>query len=186
MQVRFSGEYQEHHQLGFWDFCKSCHTLVQYLMGVLLWHQPLILYLELFIRCQEEFKVTKNLLSDPISLKSAESLQRITNTAMLFGELVCNMKVGAFIRGFIVEAKVPLLPRLNFKIFYKPFFWVDLPSKKKKVVTSPISIHSCFSNGRNHWYRWNDFYINTCETHGLIFREGGKITNHWQIMYEQQ
>ena len=66
--------------------------------------------------------MTKNLLSDHISLKSAESLQRITNTAMLFGELVCNMKVGAFIRGFIVEAKVPLLPRLNFKIFYKPFF----------------------------------------------------------------
>ena len=52
--------------------------------------------LECLFRCQKEFRVTKGLLSDPNSIKSSENLQRIANAAMLFGELLCSMKVGIF------------------------------------------------------------------------------------------
>ena len=50
--------------------------------------------LECFFRCQTEFILTKRLLSDHDLIKSSENLQRIANTAMLFGELLCSVKVG--------------------------------------------------------------------------------------------
>ena len=50
--------------------------------------------LECLFRCQKEFRKTKSLLGDTDSRKSNENLLRIANTAMLFGELLCSMKVG--------------------------------------------------------------------------------------------
>ena len=49
-----------------------------------------------YCRCYDEFKSTKSLLGDPAALKSKETVERIKSTALLFGELLCNMKVCFF------------------------------------------------------------------------------------------
>jgi len=46
-----------------------------------------------FTRCQEEFMKTKDLLKNPLAMQEADNISFVKNTALMFGELLCNMKL---------------------------------------------------------------------------------------------